>query len=716
MAAAVAVCSMACFAGALGGPYIFDDTFLIANNPAVHSFAHALDWFQGDFWNLDLAAAQLSDRLHYFRPLVLASYALDWQLGGGAPFVFHLTNLLLQGSVAVLAFFCLWRWVGWRLPALIGALVFALHPTKAESVAWIAGRPDLLLTLGVLVATSGIARRLSGKRGGLALELAGTLIAYLSKESAVVLPGFAFIEGWIALGRPALGARTLWAASPPAQPQLAVAALYLGVRHWYLPLRTFEVTSLSVPVHGALWLETLGRSLVLTLWPARLSMLQALVRTTPSGPVPAPGYVAAGVLLLGLLVLGAVFGRVRRPAWVLCGALGFGLLLPVSNLIWSGLPSLVSPRFLYLPEWALAWGSAELFLEALRRGWWRGAWLASVGTVFAFGTRAALRANEFTSETRFWNRELHDNPEQVLGLSYAVDYAEARARPREALALAAHGFAASASCCSHDPERSAFVLHAVQLASALTPDLAQADLRALERFLDALGSPSGAHLLWQKLELGVAPGSRLERAILRHRPQLLLLQADLCNRLGDDARALELAQRALDGCARCSAEWHSAARIALRAGDLNLARHWLAGPRAPAGSDVPQSSRGRVDAVAALDAQIGQLDGPARIQREAERDLLLDLPGRAYARLAPHRDAILAAGPEAAQSFAEVATRAGDRTGARAALADLPEATALALIAAWEQRMRWQDAAPGPTEDATFEATLRELLDSDAQP
>src|SRR5688572_6514656 len=130
LSAALTLAAIVCFAEAVSGPFILDDGPLIAHNPSVQALGHWREWFAKDFWNVDLAQAQLGDRLRYFRPLVLGSYALDWQLGGGAPWVLHVTNVLLHVGVAWLAFFSLRRWMGALVPAFVAALLFTVHPAK----------------------------------------------------------------------------------------------------------------------------------------------------------------------------------------------------------------------------------------------------------------------------------------------------------------------------------------------------------------------------------------------------------------------------------------------------------------------------------------------------------------------------------------------------------------------------------------------------------
>src|SRR5207302_782211 len=82
-----------------------------------------------------------------WHPLTWWSLQLDCELYGLDPQGFHVTNLLLHTTSAVLLFLVLSRMTGaiWR-SALVAAL-FAIHPLRVESVAWAAERKDVLSTL-----------------------------------------------------------------------------------------------------------------------------------------------------------------------------------------------------------------------------------------------------------------------------------------------------------------------------------------------------------------------------------------------------------------------------------------------------------------------------------------------------------------------------------------------------------------------------------------
>ena len=80
----------------------------------------------------------------YYRPVTTLSYVFDHWLWGLKPFGYHLTNLLLHAICSVSVGLILIRLDFDPEPALLTALLFAVHPIHSENVAWISGRTDLL--------------------------------------------------------------------------------------------------------------------------------------------------------------------------------------------------------------------------------------------------------------------------------------------------------------------------------------------------------------------------------------------------------------------------------------------------------------------------------------------------------------------------------------------------------------------------------------------
>jgi tetratricopeptide (TPR) repeat protein len=89
-----------------------------------------------------------------WHPLTWMSHMLDCQIYGLKPWGHHLTNLLLHAATSVALFLVFRKMTGAFWPSALVAAIFAVHPLRVESVAWIAERKDVLsgllfmLTLG----------------------------------------------------------------------------------------------------------------------------------------------------------------------------------------------------------------------------------------------------------------------------------------------------------------------------------------------------------------------------------------------------------------------------------------------------------------------------------------------------------------------------------------------------------------------------------------
>ena len=125
-----------------------------------------------------------------YQPLSTLSHMLDVSLFGTATAAgHHATSAILHAISAALLFAVLHLATGSKLRSAAVAAVFALHPLRAESVAWISERRDVLSVLFMLAALFGWIQfhRTAAKRYYV-VALAAFVLACLSKGQAVVLP------------------------------------------------------------------------------------------------------------------------------------------------------------------------------------------------------------------------------------------------------------------------------------------------------------------------------------------------------------------------------------------------------------------------------------------------------------------------------------------------------------------------------------------------
>jgi len=123
------------FGGTLHHDFVyFDDQRYVFENPIVikgltaQGFHYAFTTFLLSNWH----------------PLTWLSFMLDCQLYGLNPAGHHLTNVLLHAATVVLLFLVLRRMTGALWRSAFVAAVFAIHPLRVESVAWVAERKDVL--------------------------------------------------------------------------------------------------------------------------------------------------------------------------------------------------------------------------------------------------------------------------------------------------------------------------------------------------------------------------------------------------------------------------------------------------------------------------------------------------------------------------------------------------------------------------------------------
>ncbi len=684
IAALVALVAAAVFAPAITGPWIYDDHLLIPDNPHIQSFDGWPRWFLSDFWDVKAELTRGGGRIMYWRPLISATYAAEWQLGGGSPLLFHATNILLHGAVAALAFVVLRRWLASTWPACVAALLFAVHPTKAESVAWIAGRTDVICMLAIFVATQGIARRIRGERGGVLLEALGTLLAYTSKEQAIILPAFAAVEAWVAAGRPQIDRVAIGRMLRIAAPQIALAIAYLVLRQIFMPIKAAGGTTLPPLDHVWIILETLGRFTALTFVPYELSIQHGLVDFANGVPGHTWSYVAVGGGAVVLLAAVAVTARARVPAATI-GIAFFGITLaPTLNIVYTQMETLVYERFLYLPMLGLALVAGELVSRRPART----AYIIAATAILLLAVQSIRRASDYRDEDAFWARELALHPESP----------EAR-RARVRMHIRARRYRAALADTLQLTRKSAqnqdmpVAVQSATLLADLTPDADRSALEALDAFCRALltGTPPAATIQLHGLSFSIATaGNAYERGLPGQELDLLILRSTLRSRLGDDAGAVDVATQAVAKCPGCATTVTSAALTLARAGQYDAAFELL---RSAAGN----VARGPLDAMRAMiekshteHQRALASAGPAQLQARAAALSALELWGRAYDVLAPFKDQIKHA-PGVVRGFAELSVRAGYADVAREVLAPtVAPAETEQLIAEWTATMGWR--------------------------
>jgi len=149
---AIAIALLATLASvtSLVNGFTYDDRLLILDNPRVHHLAHLGRLWAQTYWPPWMGAG-------LYRPLTMSAFMVEWTVGGGAPWVFHATNVALYILASVLVY-GLARLLLPRGAAWIAAALFAVHPVHVEAVANVVGQSELWAACGVLGAVVAFVR------------------------------------------------------------------------------------------------------------------------------------------------------------------------------------------------------------------------------------------------------------------------------------------------------------------------------------------------------------------------------------------------------------------------------------------------------------------------------------------------------------------------------------------------------------------------------
>jgi tetratricopeptide (TPR) repeat protein len=435
-AAALAAVAFAVFAPALGHEFVnYDDPDYVTANRHVTAGLTA----GGAYWALT------AFHTYNWHPLTWLSLQLDASLWKGAdakpdPRGFHLTNVLLHAANAALLFLALRSLTGAYWRSLAAALLFAVHPLRAESVAWVSERKDVLSACFGLLTLWAYARYVRAPSPGRYLAvLASFALSLLAKPMLVTLPCLLLVLDWWPLGR--WQARGFWPLLREKLPLfvLAAASAVVTVRAQAGEGAVAGLTLFPADVRAANAVLSYAAYLAKTVWPAGLAVYYPHPVYPYAGGLP-PAQVAAAGFLLAAITAGAAALRGRAP-YLLAGWLWYlGSLVPVIGLVQVGSQA-YADRYTYLPQVGLliaaCWGAADL---ARARP---GVALAAAGA--AAVALAALTWRQLPAwhdSVSLWQHALgvaRDNPVARLNLGLAFEQQgndkEAAAQYREAIRL-----------------------------------------------------------------------------------------------------------------------------------------------------------------------------------------------------------------------------------------------------------------------------------------
>jgi protein O-mannosyl-transferase len=342
----------AAFAPALDCKFIgFDDPIYVSENPLVLQGLSR----EGVIW------AFTTFRLANWHPLTWLSFELDATLMGPGPRGFHLTNVLLHAANAALLFLALRTLTREFWPSVAVALLFAVHPLRVESVAWVSERKDVLSAffgLLALWAYAWYARNPSVVRYS-AIFIA-LLCSLLSKSMFVTLPCLFLVLDWWPLRRTESWRRLVGEKLPLAAIVLAISVVTFQAQESRGASKGLEQYPVLARMENAA--IAYAAYLAKTAWPSGLAIFY------PHPLYPGAGGLsheqAMGSALLLVAISSAAIALRRRAPYLLAGWLWYlGTLVPVIGLVQVGSQA-YADRYSYFPQVgvlvAICWAAADV--------------------------------------------------------------------------------------------------------------------------------------------------------------------------------------------------------------------------------------------------------------------------------------------------------------------------------------------------------------------
>jgi Flp pilus assembly protein TadD len=377
---------------------VYDDPMYVTQNPHLTAglTPATIRWAMTTFYAAN------------WHPLTWLSHALDEQFFGPGPVEPHCVNIALHALASGLLFVFLVETTQERWPSAFAAALFAWHPLRVESVAWVTERKDVLSAVFFFLTLLAYVWYLRGPRlRRYAVVMIAFALGLMAKSMLVTVPFLLLVLDFWPLQRRFAKGLIL-----EKLPLLALSAAS-SVLTWLAQRGGGAIASLRyVPMSDrfANALVSYARYIAKMIWPTRLSVFYPLPPHWPTA------LVSTVAILLVLMTILAAAQRRQRP-FLLTGWLWFlGMLFPVIGLVQVGSQS-IADRYTYLPSVGLcvifSWEGADL--------WQRFKMLRTALTVT--GAVAAMTMALLTfRQTGFWrnSQTLFHHALDVTGSNYVA--------------------------------------------------------------------------------------------------------------------------------------------------------------------------------------------------------------------------------------------------------------------------------------------------------
>jgi tetratricopeptide (TPR) repeat protein len=372
--AGVLIATLLTFASTFTFGWVYDDPPQIPQNPN-------LQWNRiGFLFTHQLWASASVAQSRFYRPLLTLWFLINKTLFGLNPHWFHVTTVLAHIAAVALAYFVartLLKNAGLNNhgPALFAAAIFALHPLQVESASWISSVNDPLAAAFCFASFLLYRKARAQPRNSAAWWiLAGILflLALLTKEVSVVLPGIILIDLWSdRQSEPRSASSGKLSGKLSGKFPIAafsgfvfVAVLWLVLRSWVLGNAAATATPVSVSTTLLSAPKILLFDLYRVVFPVGLSPQYDVHLIHSPGNLQ---FLLTFLVLILLISLAIAAARRDPRLWVAFAWLVLPML-PTLNLAWMNEDDFVHDRYLYMSMLGVALLAASAYAW-IRRTW-----------------------------------------------------------------------------------------------------------------------------------------------------------------------------------------------------------------------------------------------------------------------------------------------------------------------------------------------------------
>lgn len=418
----------AVFGASVAFGFVYDDHQQLVSNPFIHSAGHLWSGLTSDVWGFKSPGLVWSN---YWRPAFVFWNFLNWQIFGPYPAGWHLLNVALHLVVVLLAFQLLIRLRLPRALAFLAAAIFAVHPTRVESVVWIAGSTDVLAATGLLLALHQVLSwRETRRRSHLAGAVAAFAFAVLSKE--VALAGLLLVPVVAAFGSET---------KPKIKGLVAITLPFVGVGLAFLAVRFMILGFVSRPYGNSVsWEQTflsMPRVLLFyvsqSLWPVDMGVVHDFRAANVADLATFRWWIDLA-LAIGL-VGSAIWASRRSPVLRLGFAFFIIPLIPAFTLRAFRPDDLVHERYLYLPTlgFAIVLGAALFAIAEWASHTFNRKWLTGLGTatIAAYSVSAFVYSFAWRNDVALWEQTAHAAPDSGRAWTELASAYQQAKRPRD---------------------------------------------------------------------------------------------------------------------------------------------------------------------------------------------------------------------------------------------------------------------------------------------